>query len=354
MKIIKMLIILAVGAVCLFAAVHFTGNYVAEVQAKDKTLAEVIIQNQLEAELNKAEEQAKEELGETLVTTVLETKPVTTTTTTTVTTTTVTTTTPVTTATEAATTTAATTTAAVTTAEVTTTTVPPEEEIITEFTRGGLLPKDRTGIPFKTIFTLTEEEQLRFTQFLIDHYFLNGDMYVETETRPTLKEKKTLANDMQKCSVAALNLIMEKVNLSDVTTILTVDYAPIGAEIRAMRSDFAEKYKDAHKNGEQFGKLYDNSLLFFDRMITAVDKLQKSAKEYSESTNIFFAGLVLAKAVEEVIIPEIMAVLEQSFDLVEITQDIFLEGTQGTKLLSRDEVSEVITNPALILDTGLA
>ena len=49
-----------------------------------------------------------------------------------------------------------------------------------------------------------------------------------------------------------------------------------------------------------------------------------------------------------------MAVLEQSFDLVEITQDIFLEGTQGTKLLSRDEVSEVITNPALILDTGLA
>jgi len=353
MKIIKMLIILAVGAVCLFAAVHFTGNYVAEVQAKDKTLAEVIIQNQLEAELNKAEEQAKEELGETLVTTVLETKPVTTTTTA-VTTTTVTTTTPVTTATEAATTTAATTTATVTTAEVTTTTTPAEEEIITEFTRGGLLPKDRTGIPFKTIFTLTEEEQLRFTQFLVDHYFLNGDMYVEAETRPALKEKKTLANDMQKCSVAALNLIMEKVNLSDVTTILTVDYAPIGAEIRAMRSDFAEKYKDAYKNGEQFGKLYDNSLLFFDRMITAVDKLQKSAKEYSESTNIFFAGLVLAKAVEEVIVPEIMAVLEQSFDLVEITQDIFLEGTQGTKLLSRDEVSEVITNPALILDTGLA
>lgn len=353
MKIIKMLIILAVGAVCLFAAVHFTGAYVAEVSAKDKTLAEVIIQNQLEAELNKAEEQAKEELGEALVTTVLETKPVTTTTTT-ITTTTVTTTTPVTTATEAATTTTATTTATVTTAEVTTTTTPPEEEIITEFTRGGVLPTDRKGIPFKTIFTLTEGEQLRFTQFLVDRYFLNGDMYVEAETRPALKEKKSLANEMQKCSVAALNLIMEKVNLSDVTTVLTVDYAPIGAEIRSMRSDFETKYKDAYKNGEQFGKLYDNSLLYFDRMITAVDKLQKSAKEYSESTNIFFAGLVLAKAVEGVIVPEIMAVLEQSFDLVEITQDIFLEGTQGTRLLSRDEVSEVITNPALILDTGLA
>lgn len=349
MKILKMLIILAVGAVCLFAAVHFTGAYVAEVSAKDKTLAEVIIQNQLEAELNKAEEQAKEELGEALVTTVLETKPVTTTTT--VTTTTVTTTTSVTTTTEATTTTTPVTT---TTKAAVTTTEPPEEEIITEFTRGGVLPTDRKGIPFKTIFTLTEGEQLRFTQFLVDRYFLNGDMYVEAETRPALKEKKSLANEMQKCSVAALNLIMEKVNISDVTTILMVDYAPIGTEIRSMRSDFETKYKDAYKNGEQFRKLYDNSLLYFDRMITAVDKLQKSAKEYSESTNIFFAGLILAKAVEGVIVPEIMAVLEQSFDLVEITQDIFLEGTQGTRLLSRDEVSEVITNPALILDTGLA
>ncbi len=350
MKIIKMLIILAVGAVCLFAAVHFTGAYVAEVQASDKILAEVIIQNQLEAELNKAEEQAKEELGETLVTTVLETKPVTTTTTattTTVTTTAITTTTPV-------TTTTASTTAVTTTTAVITATEPPEDEIITEFTRGGLLPTDRKGIPFKTIFTLTEGEQLRFTQFLIEHYFLNGDMYVEAETRPALKEKKSLANDMQKCSIAALNLVMEKVNLSDVTTILTVDYAPVSAEIRRMRSDFEKNYKDAYKNGEQFGKLYNNSLLLFDRMITAVDKLQKSAKEYSDSTNIFFAGLVLAKAVEEVIIPEIMAVLEQSFDLVEINQEIFLEGTQGTKLLSRNEVSEIITNPALILDTGLA
>lgn len=346
MKIIKMLIILAVGAVCLFAAVHFTGAYVAEVQANDKTLAEVIIQNQLEAELNKAEEQAKGELGEMLVTTVLETKPVTTTTTAT-TTTAITTTTPV-------TTTTASTTAVTTTTAVITATEPPEDEIITEFTRGGLLPTDRKGIPFKTIFTLTESEQLRFTQFLIEHYFLNGDMYVEAETRPVLKEKKALANDMQKCSIAALNLVMEKVNLSDVTTILTVDYAPVSAEIRRIRSDFEKNYKDAYKNGERFGKLYDNSLLLFDRMITAVDKLQKSAKEYSESTNIFFAGLVLAKAVEEVIVPEIMAVLEQSFDLVEINQEIFLEGTQGTKLLSRDEVSEIITNPALILDTGLA
>ncbi len=344
MRILKIIIILAVGALSLFAAVYFTELYVSEVNAKDKTLAQVIIQNQLEAEMNKAEEQAKEELGEALVTTVMETKPVTTTTTTTAAATTVTTTTPATT----------TTTTTTTKASSAVTTTPPEEEIITEFTRGGVLPTDRWGIPIKTIFTLTESEQLRFTTFLVEHYFLNGDIYVEAETRPALKEKKAIANEMEKSAISALNLVMESVNLSDVTTVLTVDYESIGKEITAIRDDFRAKYKDASKYGDSFGKLYDESLSFMDRLIQAVERLKKSSDEYKNSTNAFLAAVVLARAVEDVIIPEIMAVLEQSFDLVEITQDIFLEGTQGARLLSRDEVSDAITNPALVLDTGLA
>lgn len=352
MKTIKILIILAVGVLSLFLAVHFTGVYVNEVKAKDKTLAEVIIQNQLEEELNKAEEQAKEELGEALVTTVLTTKPVTTTTPLTTTTETTTTTTVTTTAPPVTTTTVAATT--VTTTGSSATTTQPPEEIITEFTRGGILPTDRKNIPFKTIFTLTSDEQQRFTAFLVEHYFLNGDLYVNSETRSQLKEKKRIANNMEKSAISALNLVMEKVNLSDITSIMKVDYVTLKADITAIRDEFQTSYKDAYKNGEQYGKLYDNSLVFMNRLIEAVSKLQDSAKKYNESTNAFFAALILASAVEEVIVPEIMAVLEQSFDLVEITQDIFLEGTQGTKLLSRDEVSDIITNPALILDTGLA
>jgi len=340
MKILKILAILAVSALSLFAAVYFTELYVAEVNAKEKTLAQVIIQNQLEAEMNKAEEQAKEELGEALITTVLETKPVTTTTTPATTT--------------VATTTTVTTTAVTTTTTGTTTTLPPEEEIITEFTRGGILPRDRWGIPIKTIFTLTADEQLRFTNYLVEHYFLNGDIYVENETRPALREKKAVANEMEKSAIAALNLVMESINLSDITSIMTADYGYIGGEIKTIRDSFKEKYKNAAEYGEQYKKLYDESLLFLDRLIVAVEKLEKSSREYSQSTNAFLAGIVLARTVEEVIIPEIMAVLEQSFGLVEITQEIFLEGTQGTKLLSRDEVSDIITNPALVLDTGLA
>ena len=159
---------------------------------------------------------------------------------------------------------------------------------------------------------------------------------------------------MEKSAIAALNLVMENISLSDITTIMTADYGYIGGEVKTIRDGFSEKYKEAYKYGEIYGRLYDESLLFLDRLIEAVGKLEKSSREYSQSTNAFLAGIVLARTVEEVIIPEIMSVLEQSFGLVEITQEIFLEGTQGTRLLSRDEVSDIITNPALVLDTGLA
>lgn len=337
MKILKIIIIIAFGAVSLFCAVYFTDAYVAEVSEREKTLAEIIMENQLEAELNKAQEQAQQELGEALVTTVMETKPVTKETAPPVTTTTATTTTTIT-----------------TTPPVITTTEPPEEEIITEFTRGGILPDSSEGIGFKTIFSLTPDEQNRLTRFLIDRYFLDGDVYVDNETRDELKEKKAVANLMEKSAIMALNLIVAGINTSDISSVMTADYGKIYDEITEIRDNFREEYKDSEKYGENYVKLYDESLKVLDRMLEAVNKLKKSSNEYKSSTNQLLAALVLAKAVDDVIIPEIMAVLEQSFDLIEITQEIFLEGTQGTRLLSRDEVSAIIANPALILNSGLA
>lgn len=344
MKILKIIIILVFGAVSLFGAIYFTDEYVAELSERDKTLAEVIMENKLEAELNKAQEQAQQELGEALVTTVMETKPVTKETT------------------PPQTTPPITTTAEETTAAITTTTSPPvitetepqEEESITEFTRGGILPESSEGIGFKTIFSLTPDEQDRLTRFLIDRYFLDGDVYVANETRDELKEKKAVANLMEKSAIKALNLIVAGIDSSDISSVMTADYDRVYEEITVIRDNFREEYKDSERYGESFGKLYDESLNVLNRMLEAVEKLKKSSEEYKSSTNQLLAALVLAKAVDDVIIPEIMAVLEQSFDLVEITQEIFLEGTQGTKLLSRDEVSAIIANPALILNSGLA
>lgn len=348
MKLLKIFIIIAVGTVSMLTAAHFTEKYVAEASAREKTLAEAVIQNQLEAEIKKAEEEAVkqfEEQGETVVTTVMETKPP-------VTEPPVTTTSEETTVTtEEATVTEVT--------EITETTTVPEttvtetetsaaDEIITEFTRGGLLPEDRTNVPVKSMFTLTAEEQKIVTNFLIEHYFLDGYKYSEEETRPELKEKKRLAAEMESSVIETLNIVMANINSGDITAIFGADYGAMIGEVQTIREDFAEKYKDVYLQGELFAALYEDSLKYFDRIIQAFEKLEETAEQYKNASNPLFALSLAANSLDSVIIPEIMGVLEQSFDLLEASQEIFLEGTQGTVLLTRDEVRDIVLNPGLV------
>lgn len=343
MDLLKIFIIIAVGAVSMLTAAHFTESYVAETNAREKTLAEAVMKNQLEAEIKKAEEDARrhlEEQGATIVTTVMETKP------------------PVTTVTEE-TTTETEVTAVTEVTEVTETTTVPEtavtetetaaeDEIITEFTRGGLLPEDRTEVPTKSMFTLTAQEQEIVTNFLMEHYFLDGYKYAGEETRPELKEKKRLAAEMEASVTETLNIVMANINSSDVTAMLTADYGAMTEEVKAIRDDFTEKYKDVHLQGELFGELYEDSLKYFDRIIQAFGKLEETAKQYKNASNPLLALSLAAKSLDSVIIPEIMGVLEQSFDLIETSQEIFLEGTQGTVLLTRDEVRDIVLNPGFV------
>ncbi len=343
-NILKILAIAAVGTASLFAAVKESESYAAETAAKEKTLAEAVMQNQLQEELKKAEEQARKELeeqGEALVTTVMETKP------------------PVTETTEAKT-------EIVSETEIKTETVseietemeietetasemPPKDEIVTEFTRGGLLPQDRSGIPIRTMFGLSKDEQEQVMGFLIEHYFLDGFKYAEAETRPELKEKKLLAAQMESSAVESLNLILGSVSGGDVSALLTADYGKLKADAEAIREDFKTEYAGAAEYGELYSALYEDSLKYFDRLIEALGKMEDTARQYSEAANPLLAIGLLTSSVNDIILPEIMAVLEQSFDLVETSQEIFLEGTQGTKLLSRDEVRDIIENPALAM-----
>lgn len=347
-NIIKICTVIAFGAVSMLTAAHFTESYVAEASAREKTLAEAVMQNQLQAEIKKAEEEAAkqfEEQGETIVTTVMETKPPVTEP-------------PVTTTSEETTVTTEETTVTEVT-EITETTVPEttvtetetsglEDEIITEFKRGGLLPEDRTGIPKKSMFTLTAEEQETVTNFLIEHYFLDGYKYSAEETRPELKEKKRLAAEMESSVIETLNLVVANVNSSDITAMLTADYASMAEEIRRIRDEFSEEYAEAYLHGEIFGELYSDSLKYFDRIIEAMEKLDETSQQYKNASNPLFALSLAANSLDSVIIPEIMGVLEQSFDLIETSQEIFLEGTQGTVLLTRDEVRDIILDPGLV------
>ncbi len=337
MKLLKILIILAVGVLCTVAAAYSTEGYAAETAAREKTLAEAVMQSRLEEQLKKAEEQARlelEEQGETLVTSVIGTKPV---------------------VTEPPETKPSKTeppeTEAETSAEKMSGTA--ADKIITDYTRGGILPADRSGIPIKTMFGLTAAEQEKVVNFLIDHYFLDGFRYAEAETRPELREKKLLAAEMESSVVQSLNMVMDAVNVSDISAMLNADFGALKTEAESLRNDFAENYRGAGQYGEQFAALYEDSLKYFDRLILALGNVEETARQYSEAANPLLALGLLTSGLNNVIIPEIMGVLEQSFDLVETSQEIFLEGTTGTRLLTRDEVRDIITNPALVTETNL-
>lgn len=344
MKLLKILIILAVGVLCTVAAAYSTEGYAAETAAREKTLAEAVMQSRLEEQLKKAEEQARlelEEQGETLVTSVIGTKPVVTEPPETKPTKTESPETETETSAEEMSGTAAAETSAA------------EDKIITDYTRGGILPADRSGIPIKTMFGLTATEQEKVVNFLIDHYFLDGFRYAEAETRPKLREKKLLAAEMESSVVQSLNMVMDAVNVSDISAMLNADFGALKTEAKSLRNDFAENYRGAGQYGEQFAALYEDSLKYFDRLILALGNVEETARQYSEAANPLLALGLLTSGLNNVIIPEIMGVLEQSFDLVETSQEIFLEGTTGTRLLTRDEVRDIITNPALVTETNL-
>ena len=308
MNLFKIFIIAAVGVISMLTAAYFTESYIAEANAREKTLAEAVIQNQLEAEIKKAEEKAVnqfEEHGETIITTVMETKmPVTEP--------------PVTTITEETTVTTEETTVTEVT-EITETTVPEtivtetessvEDKIITEFIRGGLLPEDRTGIPIKSMFTLTSEEQEIVTNFLIEHYFLDGYKYSAEETRPELKEKKRLAAEMETSVIETLNIVIANINSGDITAMFSADYGAMIEEVQGIRDDFAEKYNEVHVQGELFAALYEDSLKYFDRIIQAFEKLEETSEQYKNASNPLFALSLAANSLDSVIIPEIMGCL---------------------------------------------
>ncbi len=354
LRFLKILFILIFGAVCLGLASGYAEEYAAAASAKEKTLAEAVMQSRLEAELKKAEEKAEKELeeqGRPLVTEILETKPPVTETeaATEETTASETETEPVTeTQTEAVT---EETSVPETETEAQTQTEPLSEndEIITEFTRGGLLPEDRTNIPVRSMFTLSESERETVIQFLIDHYFLDGYKYSSEETRPELKEKKLLAAKMENGVIETVNMIFGSLDINDISALLTADYGKMKSDVEEIRDEFKENYADAASYGEEFAALYEDSLKYFDRLIKAFDNIEDTSRKYQEASNPLLAIGLLTNSFNDVILPEIMGVLENSFDLVEASQEIFLEGTQGTQLLTRDEVKDIISDPALIL-----
>jgi hypothetical protein len=327
MKLIKLTVFGAVVIAAAFGSVHFTKDYVYKTAEREKTLAEMILQN---SAAQAFEEQAKAALEEsggkvTDITAITQaaataTVPKTTTTTT------------------------ATTTTAITTSETAATV-----KIVTDYKVGGLIDTSNPPQPAKSITMLTAAERDRLSAYLIEHYFLDGFIFAENEQNPELKEKKLAAAEMESASIQTVQLLMSSIDLSSPTQILSTDFGALTKKINDIKKGFAANYGGKTYDDPQMQALYDGTIAYFGRLEAALEKFSQVQTDYNNSTNALMAAALMTKAFSETLLPEVMAVLESSFDLVEASQPIFLENTTGHTILTRDEVRAIIANPGYVV-----
>ncbi len=337
----KLTLVLAVCTVSVITAVYFTGSYVNSVSDRQKGIADAILEAQLQAAMKEAGDIAKAELDKenpAIETAVLETKPL------------------VTSSDRPAETLAETTSIPETSVTATETVITPAitetktalPERVTDYKTGGLLDRDRTGVKIKTIFTLSPEEAEELTEELTEHYFLNGFLYAQNEQDPVYKKDKQLAAEMQSYVSETLSIITGTIDISDVTKLLSADYSRSVKETEDIKNEFIGRYSEISENNKPFDEIYDFSIAYFDRLIKALNEIRKTADSYKNAPNPLLAIGIAASSVDNVIMPEILAVLENSFDIVEITHPVYLDGTTGAWLLTREEVRDIIINPGLI------
>jgi hypothetical protein len=334
MKIIKIVSVAAAVAVCAVLSAHFTREFVTEVHDREKSLAEIILANEAARALEEEAKRVEESLG-TTVTTIAATEPIVTTT--------------------------AETTAVETTAVTTavTTVVPAEAEvtdvaittapIVTDYTVGGLIDLANPPETTMSIIALTPEEQEFLNTYLIEHYFLDGFVWAAAETNPEVSVRKFAAAEMESAAVQTVNMLMQTINLSNPILMLDADFAELMKKVTDIKAGFIANYGKESFSDPQLQKLYDGTLSYFDQLENSLGKIGAAAKNVKESTNALLAAGLAAKALSETIIPEAMNVLEGSFDLVEASQPIFLENTTGHRILTREEVSAILSNPAYVL-----
>ncbi|MDR0946543.1 MAG: hypothetical protein LBM87_02180 [Ruminococcus sp.] len=329
MKIIKFICVAASLVICTAAAIHFTKTHIEAEQTREKTLAELIIGGQAAQGFEEAVKEVEEAIGTTAV------EPTTTaiTTTTVPTTTTVTTTTiPETEATEVA----------ATATEI------PKAEIVTEYTVGGLIDLNTKPEKTMTILTLTSDQRAFLQEYMIEHYFLNGFAFVSDEKIPEIKERKNAAAEMESAAIQTVNMLTGMIDLNNPMNILDVDFDEFIKKIEDIENGFEANYGNTDFSDDNYDKLKDGSLKYFAQLKTSLGEFKEVADAYHNSSNAFLAMGLLTRALTETVIPELMNVLESSFDLVESSQPIFLENTQGHTILTRDEVKAILQNPGYI------
>ena len=315
-NILKAVTLFIITIFSLYISSYFINDYVLEVEAKEKTIADMIVKQQMQAALKEAEEKieaAKKEENIVIETEEVKMKP------------------PV------------------------VVEKPAKEEVavLPESTEENVqdVAKDNEQesveetnaiiIPGLGEFAELDEEAVEeIGNYLVDNYFLNGFVYAENETDPKRKAEKELVRDMETYVVNSLQVMIEI--LDNIQTLKFDGIDEIRQNVEDLSVEFKEKYLTVEEYGPEFTEIYSFINQYFDKSLFAIDKTKEVFDIVNTSPNPVLAITVALSSMEKDIMPALKAVLNSGFDLKEKTNAIYLEGVEEKSLMSKEEVIEII------------
>ncbi len=195
---------------------------------------------------------------------------------------------------------------------------------------------------------LTKEEVEAISLYLVENYFLDGYTYSEQESDPVRKARKHLANNMEHYVMNSLepliNSFMDFKDLKKESIQASIE------DMKLLQEDFKTQYGGVKAEGPEFEVIYNEINDYFDLSMGTLDTMQEIAGTMDASDPSYNPILALPTFMQQMtkeVLPSVRDVINKGIDLKEETNKIYLEGLEGKKLLTRDEVVELIMNTGM-------
>ena len=198
-----------------------------------------------------------------------------------------------------------------------------------------------------TYSALSEENMIYIGDYLIEHYFLFGQVYYQNETDPLRYERKKLVSDMEDQVITSLDEGLSLIK--DFKGLDANKLEPIIENTQILAEAFKQDYKDSVAKGEEIENVYNSVNDFFDTYLKALNKAQTTFTLLEDTTNKALILPMFFKSINQDLLPSIKEVLNQGFSLKEQTNKIYVEGLDASFLIMPEEVMVVIENPYSIL-----
>ncbi|MEG0013576.1 MAG: hypothetical protein RR618_02345 [Cellulosilyticaceae bacterium] len=194
---------------------------------------------------------------------------------------------------------------------------------------------------------ITADDIIYIGKYLVENYFLDGNRYYQSETDPIRYERKKLTHEMEVYVISSLssliNIVMDMNQINEETIGLIIEDATVLSE------EFSSKFKEVEMQGEVFAIIYEEVNSYFTEYLGTLKKMKVSLESIKTAPNPSLVIAIIMKDLNQVIIPGIKSVINTGLDLKNRTNAIYIEGVEGIKLLTSEEVIGIIKDPQSIM-----